>query len=119
MSYVDGYVLPILKENLNAYRELAQNAGSIWMEHGALEYKECVAEDIGDKGFCATFGDTIKLEEGETVIFAYVVFKSREHRDEVNERAMKDPRLSCTEGEETVFDCKKMVYGGFSTIVDL
>lgn len=120
MSYVDGYILPVPKENLDAYREIAQNAGEIWIEHGALAYKECAAEDTQDKGFCMTFPDAIKPEEGETLIFAYVVYESREHRDEVNEKAMKDPRLKCAEEDTaSVFDCKRMVYGGFETIVDL
>lgn len=120
MSYVDGYVIPIRRENIEAYRKVAQNAGEIWIEHGALAYKECVAEDMEDKGFCMTFPDALKPEEGETLIFAYVVFKSREHRDEVNEKAMKDPRLSCAEeATDSVFDYKRMVYGGFETIVDL
>jgi uncharacterized protein YbaA (DUF1428 family) len=118
MAYVDGYVLPVPTKNLDAYREMAEKAGKIWMEHGALEYKECVADDVEDKGFGATFPQTIGAKDDETVIFAYIVYNSREHRDAVNAKVMSDPRLneSCTP-DNTPFDCKRMAYGGFKPIV--
>lgn len=119
MTYVDGYVLAIAKENLDAYREMADKAGRVWQEHGALKFVECVAEDDDDKGFCQTFRATLGLQPGETTVFSYVVFESRQHRDEVNAKVMDDPRIreSCSP-DSMPFDCKRMSYGGFTTIVD-
>ena len=119
MTYVDGYILAVPTENLGAYRDMADKAGKIWMEHGALEYKECVAEDIEDKGFYRTFQSTMDLRKGESAIFSYIVFKSREHRDEVNAKVMSDPRIkeSCAESSMP-FDSNRMTYGGFTTIVE-
>src|SRR5688500_7305870 len=93
MKYVDGYVLPVPKKNIQAYRRIAQKAGKIWRKHGALDYKECVGDDLNVK-WGVPFSRTMKLKAGETVIFAYVVFKSRAHRDRVNAKVMKDPQLS-------------------------
>jgi uncharacterized protein YbaA (DUF1428 family) len=119
MTYVDGFVLAVPTAKLDAYREMAQKAGQVWIGHGALEYKECVGEDMEDKGFCATFPATIHAQEGETVVFAYIVFKSREHRDEVNQKVMNDPKMNeACNPEEMPFDCKRMAYGGFKTIVE-
>lgn len=119
MAYVDGYVLAVPVDNLDAYRDMAQKAGLVWMEYGALEYKECVADDMEDKGFCATFPATIGLQERETVVFSYIVFELREHRDEVNAKVMNDPRIKEVCGQDSMpFDCKRMTYGGFRTIVD-
>ncbi|HEX7860975.1 MAG TPA: DUF1428 domain-containing protein [Verrucomicrobiae bacterium] len=118
MTYVDGYVLPVPKNKIEVYRKIANKAGKIWKEHGALEYKECVAEDV-NTNFGVPFPKNMKLKNGETVIFAFVVFKSRAHRDKVNAKVMKDPRIS--EGmdpKDMPFDCKRMVYGGFKTIVE-
>ena len=119
MTYVDGFVLAVPKKNLDAYRTMAEKAGKIWLEYGALDYKECWGDDLEDKGFCATFPATLRTSEEETVVFAYIVYKSREHRDEVNEKVMKDPRLEqdCTE-DNMPFDVKRMAYGGFKTIVE-
>ena len=117
-SYVDGYVLPVPKKNVNAYRRIAQKAGKIWREHGALDYKECVGDDLAVKGL-VPFPRTVKLKPGETVVFAYVVFKSRAHRDRVNAKVMKDPRLNkMMTLDDMPFDAKRMVYGGFKVIVD-
>ena len=118
MTYVDGYVLPVPKNKLDVYRKIATKAGKIWKEHGALEYKECVADDV-NTGFGVPFPKNMKLKNGETVIFAFVVFKSRAHRDKVNAKVMNDPRLTAgMEAADMPFDCKRMVYGGFKTIVD-
>lgn len=119
MTYVDGFVLPVPKKNIEQYRQIAQKAGAVWMKHGALAYRECVAEDTEDKGFCKTFPAIADPAEGDTVVFAYIVFKSRQHRDEVNAKVMEDPALKemCDE-KNMPFDCKKMAYGGFETIVD-
>jgi uncharacterized protein YbaA (DUF1428 family) len=118
MNYVDGYVLPVPKKNLSVYRQVAQKAGKIWREHGALEYHECVAEDLKfDWG--VTFPKMMKAKAGETIIFSYVVFKSRAHRDKVNAKVMKDERLNQMMNDSKMpFDCKRMVYGGFKVLVD-
>jgi|SRR5262245_28059778 len=119
MRYVDGYVLPVPKKNLGDYRSMAQKAGKIWREHGALDYKECVGEDLKKTKWSLPFSSMLKLKSGETVVFAYIVFKSRAHRDRVNAKVMKDPRL--TEGmadQPMPFDVKRMIYGGFKVLVD-
>ena len=118
MSYVDGYVLPVPEKNIDAYREMAQKAAAVWMEHGALDYKECIADDINIEGF-VPFPKVIEAKQGETVVFAYIVFKSRKHRDEVNAKAMNDPRLKedCENEKEMPFDWKRMAYGGFKVLV--
>jgi uncharacterized protein YbaA (DUF1428 family) len=117
--YVDGFVLPVPKKNLKAYSRMAQKAGKIWREHGALDYKECVGDDL-DVKFGRPFPRQIKLKPGETVVFAYIVFKSRAHRDRVNAKVMKDPRLADSMDEKTMpFDAKRMVYGGFNVLVDV
>ncbi|MEX2450632.1 MAG: DUF1428 domain-containing protein [Rhodospirillales bacterium] len=118
MTYVDGFVLPVPEGNIDTYREISEKAGKIWLEHGALQYRECVADDVADKGFCRTFPDAVGTQDGETVIFAFIVYTSRAHRDAVNEKVMADPRLKC-DGETMPFDCKRMAYGGFKAIVDL
>ena len=118
MKYVDGYVLPVPKAKIAVYRRIAQKAGRIWRDHGALDYKECVGDDL-DVKWGVPFPRNMKLKSGETVIFAYVVFKSRAHRDRVNAKVMKDPRLAASmEASSMPFDTKRMVYGGFKVIVD-
>ncbi len=119
MKYVDGFVIPITKRNVAAYQRLAQKAGKIWLEHGALEYRECVGEDLKVK-MGLTFPRMAKIKKGETVVFSWIVYKSRAHRDRVNAKVMKDPRLAemCGSGE-MLFNVKHMAYGGFETIVDL
>ena len=119
MKYVDGYVLPVPKKNLKAYRSLAQKAGKVWREYGALEFRECVGDDLKTK-MAASFPHTIKLKKGEAVVFSWIVFKSRAHRDSVNAKVMKDPRLAkMMDMKSMPFDSKRMVYGGFKTVVDL
>jgi uncharacterized protein YbaA (DUF1428 family) len=118
MNYVDGYVLPVPKKNLSVYRQIAQKAGKIWREHGALEYRECVGEDLNVK-WGVPFPKAMKAKSGETMIFSYIVFKSRAHRDKVNAKVMKDKRLNAMMDESSMpFDCKRMVYGGFKVLVD-
>ena len=117
-KYADGYVLPVPKKNLAAYRRIAAQAGKIWREHGALEYRECAGEDLAVK-FGRSFTRQMKLKPGETVVFAWVVFKSRAHRDRVNAKVMADPRLNdMMDPKAMPFDAKRMVYGGFDVIVD-
>lgn len=115
MKYVDGYVLPVPKNNLKAYARMAKAGAKIWLKHGALDYKECVAEDLNTK-WGTPFPQAIKLKPDETVVFSYVVFKSRAHRDRVNAKVMKEMEKM---GEmEMPFDMKRMVYGGFSVMVE-
>ena len=119
MRYVDGFVLPVPKKKLGAYRRLARKAGKIWMEYGALEYVECVADDV-KAGKFTSFPRSVKLKPGEMVWFSWIVYKSRKHRDQVNAKVMKDPRLAATMDPKAMpFDSNRMIYGGFRTMVDL
>jgi uncharacterized protein YbaA (DUF1428 family) len=118
MSYVDGYVLPVPKKNLKAYARMAQKAGKIWREHGALDYKECAGDDLSVK-FGVPFPRQMRVRPGETVVFSYIVFKSRAHRDRVNAKVLKDPRITkMCDPKSMPFDAKRMVYGGFKVLVD-
>jgi uncharacterized protein YbaA (DUF1428 family) len=118
MPYVDGFVLPVPKKKLKAYQKMAELGGKVWKEHGALEYRECVGDDL-DVKFGLPFGKSVKLKPGETVVFSWIVYKNRAHRDKVNAKVMKDPRLGqAMEGKEMPFDMKRMYYGGFKTIVE-
>jgi uncharacterized protein YbaA (DUF1428 family) len=116
--YVDGFVIPIARKNIPAYRRMAAKAGKVWRELGALDYKECVGEDLRNK--CGMpFPRTAKAKSGETVLFSYIVYKSRAHRDRVNAKVMKDPRIAAMmDPKDMPFDVKRMVYGGFKVIVD-
>src|SRR5687767_7410529 len=120
MPYVDGFVLPVPKRSLQLYRRIAQKAGKVWREHGALEYRECVGDDLKAKGM-TPFPRKVKLKPGETVVFSWIVYKSRAPRDRVNAKVMKDPRLAKMMGDPNSmpFDVKRMAYGGFKVLVDL
>jgi len=114
---VDGFVLPLKKENVAVYRRIALKASKIFRELGALEYRECVGDDLDSK-MAMPFPRGIKSKPGETVVFAYIVYKSRAHRDRVNAKIMNDPRIAAMcDPENTPFDCSRMLYGGFKTIV--
>ena len=118
MQYVDGFVLPVPKKNLQAYRRMARAACRIWREHGALDYKECVGDDLKKTQWSVPFPRLVKLKPGETVVFAYIVYKSRAHRDRVNARVMRDPRLGASMQDTPMpFDMKRMAYGGFKVLV--
>jgi uncharacterized protein YbaA (DUF1428 family) len=117
MKYVDGYVLPLPKKNLQAYRRMAQMAGKVWRKHGALDYKECVGDDLKTQ-WGTPFPRMMKLKPGETVVFSYIVFKSRAHRDRVNAKVMKEME-KMGDMKEVPFDIKRMVYGGFQVLVDV
>lgn len=128
MKYVDGFVIVVPEKNLPAYRKMAEEAGKIWKKHGALEYIESVGEDLNPavpaemttemKGI--TFPQMAGAKSGETIVFSYILFNSRQHRDEVNAKVMKDPYMTAPqqEGQEMPFDMKRMAYGGFDVIVE-
>ena len=117
MNYVDGFVLPVPTKNLPAYWRMARKAGKIWREHGAIDYQECAANDA-KVGKLTSFPRSVKLKRGETVVFAWIVFKSRAHRDRVNAKVMKDPRLAdMMDPKSMPFDGKRMIYGGFKVVV--
>jgi uncharacterized protein YbaA (DUF1428 family) len=118
MSYVDGFVLPVPEKNLAAYRRLARKAGAIWKEHGALEYMECVADDV-QPGKHTSFPQSVKLKAGEVVVFSWIVYTSRAQRDRINKKVMADPRLANLGPKDMPFDGKRMFFGGFKPIVAL
>jgi len=118
MAYVDGFLVPVPKKNLNAYIAMSKKAGKIWRKLGALEYRECVGDDLSVK-MGVPFPRTAKTKTGETVVFSWIVYKSRAHRDRVNAMVMKDKRiLDMMQGKEMPFDVKRMAYGGFKVRVD-
>jgi uncharacterized protein YbaA (DUF1428 family) len=116
--YVDGFVLPVPRKNIPAYRRMAQASGKIWREHGALEFRECAGDDLKVK-MGLPFPRMAKLRRGETVFFSWIVYKSRAHRDSVNKKVMKDPRIAKMMQQGPMpFDPKRMAYGGFRVLVD-
>jgi uncharacterized protein YbaA (DUF1428 family) len=118
MAYVDGFVLPVPEKNLAEYRRLAKLASKVWMDHGALEYREFVADDV-KVGKWTSFPQSVKLKRGETVVFSWIVYKSREHRDKVNAKVMMDERLTkMMDPKALPFDGRRMIYGGFKLLVD-
>lgn len=118
-QYVDGFVIPVPKKNVAAYRRIARKAGKVWMEHGALQYMECVADDV-KPGELTSFPQGVLLQDDETVVFSWIVFASRKARDRINAKVMADPRLATMmSGKDCPFDVKRLVYGGFKSIVEL
>jgi uncharacterized protein YbaA (DUF1428 family) len=119
MPYVDGFIVAVPKKNVDAYKRLARKAGKIWKEYGALEFKECIADDV-KKGKLTSFPRSVKMKPNETVVFSYIVYKSRRDRDRINAKVMKDPRLAgMMDMKDMPFDGKRMIYGGFKVAVDL
>ena len=117
--YVDGFVVPVPKRNVATYRQFARKAGKVWREHGALAYVESAADDV-KPGKWTSFPQSVKLKSNEVVWFAYIVFKSRRHRDAVNAKVMKDPRLAdMMDAKNMPFDGKRMIFGGFKAAIDL
>ncbi|HSH91330.1 MAG TPA: DUF1428 domain-containing protein [Ramlibacter sp.] len=117
--YVDGFVVPVPKAHLDAYKRMARKAGKVWKEYGALEYVECVADDV-KPGKVTSFPQAVKLKAGEVVVFSWIVYKSRAQRDSVNAKVMKDPRLASMMDPKTLpFDGKRMFWGGFRTMLEL
>ena len=119
MRYVDGFVVPVPKKKVQAYRRMAQKAGKVWREHGALEFCECIADDV-KWGKRTSFPRSVKQKPGETVFFSYIVYKSKADRNRVNAKVMKDKRLaSMMDPKAMPFDAKRMIYGGFKVMVSL
>lgn len=118
MSYVDGFVLTVPKKNLATYKRISTKAGKIWREHGALDYRECVGDDLEVK-FGMSFTKLAKPKAGEAIVFSFIVYKSRAHRDKVNAKVMADKRMMAAMNKKMPFDPKRMAYGGFKTFVEL
>ena len=116
--YVDGFVLPMPKDKVDEYRRIARRAGKVWREHGALEYVECLAEDV-QMGKVTSFPRSVQQKRGETVVFAWIVYRSRAHRDRVNAKVMEDPRIADMDPSDMPGDMKRMIHGGFEVIVDV
>jgi uncharacterized protein YbaA (DUF1428 family) len=116
--YVDGFLVPVPKSKLDAYREMSEKAGEIWRDHGALDYMECVADDLQPmEGAVVSFPESVQAKEDEVVVFAFIIYPSREDRDRINEKVMADPRMG--KCDEMPFDFTRMLYGGFKGLVDL
>ncbi|MGE0829759.1 MAG: DUF1428 domain-containing protein, partial [Hyphomonadaceae bacterium] len=115
---VDGFVIPVPKKNVQAYKKIARMAGKIWREYGALEYRECVAEDV-KPGKLTSFPQSVNLKPSETVIFSWITYKNRAQRDKINAAVMKDPRIAKMGPDSMPFDGKRMIYGGFEVLVDM
>ncbi len=118
MAYVDGFLIPVPKKKAAAYRAMARKAAKVWREHGALDYKECIADDV-KPGKWTSFPRAVKLKAGEAVWFSYIVYKSRQHRDRVLAKVMKDKRLAAMmDPKKMPFDGKRFIWGGFKVVVD-
>jgi uncharacterized protein YbaA (DUF1428 family) len=117
-NYVDGFVVPVPKKKLKAYLKMAKTAGKVWREHGALEYYECIADDV-QVGKVTSFPRSVKRKAGETVFFSWIIYKSRKHRDQVLKKVMNDPRMSMQDPDSWPFDGMRMIYGGFKPLVSL
>lgn len=118
MHYIDGFVLPVPRANLQAYREVAQAAGQVWMEYGALQYWECAGDDV-PMGKLTSFPQAVQLKEGEIVFFSWIIYASRAERDRINAAVMKDPRIASMDPATMPFDAKRMFWGGFESVVEL
>jgi len=118
MPYVDGFIVAVPKSKVDDYKRLARKAGKIWKKYGALEFKECIADDV-KKGKLTSFPRSVKLKPNEVVFFSYIVYKSRRDRDRINAKVMKDPLLANMALDSMPFDGKRMIYGGFKVAVDL
>jgi uncharacterized protein YbaA (DUF1428 family) len=119
MAYVDGFLTPLSKRKIAAYRRIARKAGKVWREHGALEYRECIGDDLGVKGM-ASFRKRAGARAGETVVFSWIVYKSKADRKRVVAKVMLDPRLAAmSDPKNSPVDLRRMAYGGFRVLVDL
>ena len=119
MSYVDGFVLPVKTERMAEYRKIAKLAGKVWREHGAIDYKECIADDV-QPGRYTSFPQSVKLKKDETVVFSFIIYKTKADRNRINKKVMSDPRLAhMMDPKKMPFDLKRMFWGGFKTFVDM
>jgi uncharacterized protein YbaA (DUF1428 family) len=119
MAYVDGFVVPLKKDKIDAYREMSRKCGEVWREYGALSFRECIADDV-KTGQWTSFPQAVKLEEDEVVVFSWIEFKSRAERDAINDKVMKDPRLAdMMDPAKLPFDGKRMIYGGFENLIEM
>lgn len=119
MAYVDGFLIPVPKKNLAAYRAMSKKAGKVWREHGALEYRECVGDDVNVKGMLPFAKAMTKIKSGDVIVFSWIVYTSKADRNKVNAKVMKDPRIAqLCDPKKMPFDVKSMAYGGFKVIVD-
>ena len=119
MAYIDGFVCPVPKDKIDAYRDMARASGAVWREYGALSFRECIADDV-KPGQWTSFPQAVKLEENEVVVFSWIEFNSRAERDAINDKVMKDPRLAkFMQAGALPFDGKRMIYGGFESLVEL
>ncbi|TAK90552.1 MAG: DUF1428 domain-containing protein [Burkholderiaceae bacterium] len=119
MAYVDGFVVPVPKKNIDAYRAMSEKCGAIWREHGALQFRECIADDV-KPGKWTSFPQSVDLKDDETVVFSWIVYESRAQRDAVNDKVMSDPRMAdMMDPAKLPFDGKRMIYGGFEMMIDL
>ena len=117
MAYIDGFIVPVPKDKIDAYREMSELCGKVWMEHGAVSYRECIADDV-KPGKLTSFPQSVNLEENEVVVFSWIEYPSREARDATNDKVMKDPRMvGIMNPESTPFDGKRLIYGGFTDLV--
>jgi uncharacterized protein YbaA (DUF1428 family) len=116
MEYVDGFVVPVPKKKIGAYKKMAKLGAKVWRDHGAIDYRECVADDVS-VGKRTSFPRSVKAKPGETVVFAWITYKSRKDRDRINKKVMQDPRLKNFDPKKMPFDMKRMFWGGFKTIV--
>jgi uncharacterized protein YbaA (DUF1428 family) len=117
--YVDGFVVPVPRAKVDAYRQMAETAGKVWKEHGALQFWECVADDVSP-GKLTSFPQAVQLKDDELVVFSFIVYASREERDRVNAAVMEDPRIkNMMDPKEMPFDGKRMFWGGFKTLVEM
>lgn len=114
--YIDGFVLPVPKKNIEAYKKMSRKAGKVWMEYGALQYLECMGDDV-PPGEVTSFGMSVKAKKDEVVFFSYIVYKSRAQRDRINKKVMADPRIAAMGPDNMPFDGKRMIYGGFKPVV--
>jgi uncharacterized protein YbaA (DUF1428 family) len=118
MPYVDGFVIPIARSKVPAYRRMAQKAGKVWKRYGALEFRECVGDDLNVK-MGKSFPSLARAKRGETVFFSYIVYRSKAHRNQVNAKVMKDPSMADMDMKDMPFDVRRMAYGGFKVLVDI
>jgi len=118
MAYVDGFVVAVPKDRVDEYREFSRKAGEVWKEYGARTYIECVGDDV-PYGEVTSFPRAVQAKDDETVVFSWITYDSREHRDEVNGKVMEDPRIKNGMGDEAPFDGKRMIYGGFTTLLEM